>query len=106
MNPNQPPEQRPSSPGQPGSAAGATPPGEIEPTLSQDEAGLAQARRRSTAEINLNLASTVTHETHPTHRRGSMNPSPPAQVSGYNMIKPLGVGTYGEVWLAQEQGTG
>jgi hypothetical protein len=42
-----------------------------------------------------------TPETEPSHAS-----APPAQVPGYKLLKKLGAGTYGVVWLAEEEKTG
>lgn len=55
----------------------------IEQTLSQDADSLERARAQS-----------------------SLAGSPPAAVPGYRILKPIGEGKYGSVWLAREQNTG
>ena len=56
---------------------------ELETTLLQDRAAEEQARILSTT-----------------------NGQPPSQVPGYRILKPLGEGKYGSVWLAREHNTG
>jgi serine/threonine protein kinase len=55
----------------------------IDQTLSQDADSMERARAQS-----------------------SLAGAPPANVPGYRILKPIGEGKYGSVWLAREQNTG
>ena len=57
--------------------------GQIDDTLTQDVESLEQAREQS-----------------------ALAGAPPAAVHGYRILKPIGEGKYGSVWLAREQNTG